>query len=140
MLFVNACSQVRLLCARLLLATHVLLPRGRQSTALRIPACLCAQAPPLSESLGNLDELIGRWSLEDMVTVGRKEYVVESNYKFLMQVRRVYHVARGKVTAHTLPPGRSARVGWGCKRWLLRRSMCACCTFLRACETRLRRV
>lgn len=54
-----------------------------------------ATTPPLDASLGNAPELVlGNWPLEDMVTVGRREYLVDANWKFLMQnTSETYHTS-----------------------------------------------
>ena len=51
-------------------------------------------APALQASLGNIDVALGDWPLEDFVTVGRAEYHVECNWKFLMQnTSETYHTS-----------------------------------------------
>lgn len=52
-----------------------------------------ADTPPLEVALGNAPELaLADWPLEDFVTVGRREYKVECNWKFIMQnTSETYH-------------------------------------------------
>ena len=51
-------------------------------------------APPLLTSLGNLDVALADWPLEDFVTVKRRQYTVECNWKFLMQnTSETYHTS-----------------------------------------------
>uniref|UniRef100_A0A0G4HSB4 Choline monooxygenase, chloroplastic n=1 Tax=Chromera velia CCMP2878 TaxID=1169474 RepID=A0A0G4HSB4_9ALVE len=49
----------------------------------------------VSESLGNLNDLVLKdWPLEDMVTVGRREYSAACNWKFLVEnTSETYHTA-----------------------------------------------
>ena len=51
--------------------------------------------PPLEEMLGNAPSLVlSDWPFEDFETVGRREYVVECNWKFLMQnTSETYHTS-----------------------------------------------
>lgn len=50
--------------------------------------------PPLVESLGNIDIALSEWPFEDFVTVGRRQYTVPCNWKFLMQnTSETYHTA-----------------------------------------------
>jgi len=52
-----------------------------------------ADTPSLEVALGNAPELaLADWPLEDFVTVGRREYKVECNWKFIMQnTSETYH-------------------------------------------------
>lgn len=52
-------------------------------------------APPFETLLGNAGELaLADWPLEDFVTVGRREYVVDCNWKFIMQnTSETYHTS-----------------------------------------------
>lgn len=54
-----------------------------------------AAAPSLLDSLGNCPEVVlGRWPLADMVTCGRKEYIVNCNWKFLFEnTAETYHTS-----------------------------------------------
>lgn len=51
------------------------------------------ECPPLSKFLGNLpDLLLSTWSLKDWVTVGRAEYIVKSNWKYVFEnTAETYH-------------------------------------------------
>ena len=51
--------------------------------------------PSLREAYGNLEEaLLARYPLENMVSVGRAEYEVECNWKFLMEnTAETYHTS-----------------------------------------------
>jgi len=53
------------------------------------------EVPPLRDSLGNCPDLIlEKWPLDDMVTVGRKDYIVDCNWKFLFDnTSETYHTA-----------------------------------------------
>lgn len=54
-----------------------------------------SDAPSLADCLGNCADLVlGRWPLEDLVTVGRRDYVVECNWKFLFEnTSETYHTS-----------------------------------------------
>lgn len=54
------------------------------------------ETPPLEKQLGNAPELVFKdWAFEDFVTVGRREYLVDCNWKFLMQnTSETYHAAK----------------------------------------------
>ena len=50
--------------------------------------------PPLVETLGNVGVALNSWPLEDFVTVGREEYDVECNWKFIIQnTSETYHTS-----------------------------------------------
>jgi len=52
------------------------------------------EAPPLRDALGNVELALGDWPLEELVTVCRREYVVECNWKFLMEnTSETYHTS-----------------------------------------------
>ena len=69
------------------------------------------EAPPFEDSLGNCPELVlADWPFEDFVTVGRREYTVDCNWKFLMQnTSETYHTSY--VHRETLGPMASEPVG-----------------------------
>ena len=52
-------------------------------------------AKSLEDSLGNCPELVlDRWPFEDFVTAGRKEYIVDCNWKFLFEnTSETYHTS-----------------------------------------------
>merc|ERR1712115_469357 len=52
--------------------------------------CVSPAAPPLLQTLGDMPERMSQWfgpdgKAKDMVTAGRREYVVDCNWKFLME-------------------------------------------------------
>lgn len=53
------------------------------------------ETPPLEAMLGNAPELVlSDWPFEELVTVGRREYLVDCNWKFLMQnTSETYHTS-----------------------------------------------
>jgi len=61
--------------------------------------CVSAEAPPLLDSLGDLPHKLPEWfgdqgECQDMVCVQRREYVVECNWKFLMEnTCETYHTS-----------------------------------------------
>ena len=49
---------------------------------------------PLEDALGNIDMALSPWPLSDFVTVGRAEYNVECNWKYIMQnTSETYHTS-----------------------------------------------
>ena len=52
------------------------------------------KTPPLEETLGNVHMALADWPLEDFVCVGRREYLVDCNWKFIMQnTSETYHTS-----------------------------------------------
>lgn len=80
------------------------------------------ETPPLETHLGNAPEIVFKnWAFEDFVTVGRREYLVDCNWKFLMQnTSETYHTAKvhraslGPMTSESVEEfvGVSVRGNW----------------------------
>jgi len=80
--------------------------------------CASKEAKPLADCLGDLPELLTPWfgpegKAKDMVTVGRREYTVNCNWKFLMEnTCETYHTSTvhknslGPMKATPAPPHR----------------------------------
>jgi phenylpropionate dioxygenase-like ring-hydroxylating dioxygenase large terminal subunit/nucleoside-diphosphate-sugar epimerase len=52
------------------------------------------KTPPLEDTLGNVQMALADWPLEDFVCVGRSEYLVDCNWKFLVQnTSETYHTS-----------------------------------------------
>jgi Rieske 2Fe-2S family protein len=53
------------------------------------------EVPTFDQYIGNLEStILDKWPLDEMVTVGRKDYVVDCNWKFLMEnTTETYHTS-----------------------------------------------